>query len=140
MWREPRTAYPSFVHNQVMLSQTKILIWRFIGLTALLLGMVGLFLPVVPTVPFILLAAWAGNKGWPDLEEYLLSHKHFGPPIRNWRESGAISRSAKSIATIMLCGSLTMIWLFPFHRGMQVSLTIIIVCVVIWMWTRPDAE
>lgn len=123
-----------------MLTHTKILIWRVIGLTALLLGVVGLFLPIMPTVPFILLAAWAGSKGWPELEQYLLSHERFGPHIRNWRESGAISRSSKSIATIMFCGSLAMIWLlFPFDQALQAALTFVMICAIIWLWTRPDA-
>ena len=122
-----------------MLTHTKNLIWRFVGLIALLLGLIGLFLPVMPTVPFMLLAAWAGSKGWPELEHYLLSHEQFGPPIRNWRERGAISRSAKSISTLMLCGSLAMIWLFPFHRILQTGMTIILVGVILWLWSRPDA-
>lgn len=122
-----------------MLTHTRNLIWRFIGLTAFVLGLIGLFLPVVPTVPFMLLAAWAGSKGWPELERYLLTHEHFGPPIRNWRERGAISRSAKSLATVMFCGSITMVWLFPLHHPLRMALTIFMVCAIVWMWTRPDA-
>lgn len=122
-----------------MLLQTKNLIWRFVGLIALLLGFIGLFLPVVPTVPFVLLAAWAGSKGWPQLEQYLLTHERFGPPILNWRERGAISRSAKSIATVMFCGSIVMVWLFPLSQPLQTILTIFMICVVVWMWMRPDA-
>lgn len=122
-----------------MLTHTKVLIWRAIGLIAFVLGVVGLFLPIMPTVPFILLAAWAGSKGWPELETYLLSHKHFGSHIRNWRESGAISRSSKSLATIMFCGSLAMIWLlFPLDYALQAILTFIMISAIVWLWTRPD--
>jgi uncharacterized protein len=122
-----------------MLAHTKNLLWRFVGLISLLLGLIGLFLPVVPTVPFMLLAAWAGSKGWPELEQYLLSHERFGPPIRNWRETGAISRGAKSVATLMFFGSIVMVWLFPLHQHLQTALTIFMVLVIIWMWMRPDA-
>ncbi len=119
---------------------TRNLMWRLVGLTAFVLGLIGLFLPLVPTVPFMLLAAWAGSKGWPELEQYLLTHQHFGPHIRNWRETGAISRSAKSIATIMFCGSIVMVWLYPLSQPLQTILTIFMICVVVWMWTRPDAD
>jgi len=122
-----------------MLAQTKTLLWRFIGLIALALGLIGLFLPVMPTVPFVLVAAWAGSKGWPELERYLLAHKHFGPPIRNWRERGAISRSAKSITTLMFCGSLSMVWLLPLVRELQAALSIFMVVAIIWLWSRPAA-
>lgn len=122
-----------------MLTHTRILLWRFVGLTAFVLGLIGLFLPVMPTVPFMLLAAWAGSKGWPELEQYLLDHQHFGPHIRNWRETGAISRSAKSIATVMFSGSIVMVWLLPLHQYLQTGLTVFMVSVVFWMWMRPDA-
>jgi uncharacterized membrane protein YbaN (DUF454 family) len=90
-------------------------------------------------VPIMLLAAWAGSKGWPQLEQYLLSHEHFGPHIRNWRETGAISRSAKSVATIMFCGSIVMVWLLPLHRNLQLGLTVFMIAAVIWLWSRPNA-
>lgn len=122
-----------------MLSSPQILFWRFVGLVALLLGLVGLLLPVVPTAPFILVAAWAGGKGWPQLEQYLLSHKYFGPQIRNWRKNGAVSLRAKSVTTVMFCGSLLMIWLTPLHDHLQAGLSIFIVCALVWLWTRPDA-
>ena len=131
--------FSCITHDPTVLTHTKILLWRFIGLVALLLGLIGLFLPVVPTVPFMLLAAWAGSRGWPALDQFLLSHEHFGPPIRNWRETGAISRSAKIVATMMFCGSIAMVWLFPLHQHLQTALTIFMLCVVAWMWTRPDA-
>lgn len=124
---------------QNMLAFPRILFWRFVGLVALLLGLVGLFLPIMPTVPFVLVAAWAASKGWPELERYLLTHKHFGPPIRNWRERGAISRSTKSITTLMFCGSLSMVWLLPFGRELQTALSVFMVIAVIWLWSRPDA-
>jgi uncharacterized membrane protein YbaN (DUF454 family) len=123
-----------------MLKQTKILLWRLIAVFALLVGLVGVLLPVMPTVPFILLAAWAGGHGWPELEQYLLSHAHFGQPIRDWRERGAISRRAKWLATVMMSGSLLMIWLTPLLVWVKLGLTVTISCVLIWMWSRPEAR
>lgn len=121
-----------------MLATTKIL-WRILGLAALLLGLIGLLLPVVPTAPFILVAAWAGSKGWPQLEQYLLSHKYFGPQIRSWRENGAVSRGAKWFTTVAVGVSLYILWLLPLHNVLRATGALIMVGVVLWLWSRPDA-
>lgn len=123
-----------------MLQQTTILLWRLLAVVALLFGLIGLFLPVIPTVPFVLLAAWAGSKGWEQLEQYLLSHEHFGPPIRSWRESGAISRRAKTLATFMVSCSMALLWFLPLHIGLQAGVSIVVICVLLWLWRCPDAE
>ena len=122
-----------------MLGQTRNLLWRLVAAVALALGIIGLFLPVVPTVPFVLLAAWASSKGWPQLEQYLLNHEHFGPHIRSWREHGAVSRRAKYLAAAMISGSIALLWLLPLHRVMQTGLSVIMISVIIWLWMRPDA-
>ncbi|MFC7498566.1 YbaN family protein [Enterovirga sp. GCM10030262] len=67
----------------------------FLGIMSLALGAVGLFLPLLPTVPFVLLAAFFLSKGSPRLERWLLRHRQFGPPIRAWRDSGSISPAGK---------------------------------------------
>jgi len=122
-----------------MLRQTRNLLWKLVAAIALLLGVIGLFLPVVPTVPFVLIAAWASSKGWPQLEEYLLAHKYFGPQIRAWREHGAVSRRAKYLAAATISGSVIMLWIFPLHRGLQAGLSIVMLSVIVWLWSRPDA-
>ncbi|HYD33859.1 MAG TPA: YbaN family protein [Methylophilaceae bacterium] len=122
-----------------MLTQIRKLLWRIVAAIALLLGVIGLFLPIVPTVPFVLLAAWASSKGWPQLEQYLLSHRYCGPQIRAWREHGAIARRAKYMAAIMIGGSIALLWLMPLRLALQVGISVIMVAVIIWVWTRPDA-
>lgn len=74
------------------------LAWRLLGLAALGLGIVGIFVPLLPTVPFVLLAAFAFARGNPAWERRLIEHQRFGPPIVAWRESGAISRKGKAMA------------------------------------------
>ena len=73
--------------------------WRF---TALLLGVVGAFLPVLPTTPFVLLAAWAAARSSPWLLNWLENHTVFAPMIRDWRRGGVVSRRAKWMATVMM--------------------------------------
>ncbi len=68
------------------------------------LGLVGLVLPVMPTTIFMILAAWFFSRSSPRFEAWLLDHKYFGPPIRQWRESGAIPLPAKLFAVGSMAG------------------------------------
>jgi len=76
------------------------LFYFLLGLTSLALGTAGAFLPLLPTVPFILLAAFCFARSSPSLERRLLENRQFGPHIRNWRESRAVTRSGKRAAWI----------------------------------------
>lgn len=74
------------------------------GLVMLTLGIIGAFLPLMPTTIFLILAAWCFARSSPRLEAWLLNHRQFGPTLRAWRESGAISRPAK----IMACSGMSL--------------------------------
>ena len=78
----------------------RILIYRLAGLAALALSFAGLFLPLLPTVPFVLLAAFCFARGNPAWEKRLLEHPRYGPHIVAWREKGAISRRGKQSALV----------------------------------------
>lgn len=79
-------------------------LWYALGVIALVLGIVGIALPVVPTVPFLLLAAAAFARSSPRLERRILNHPTYGPPVRAWRERGAIGRLAKTWAVLAMAG------------------------------------
>jgi hypothetical protein len=82
------------------------LIWLGLGGLFLAAGLMGIALPVVPTTPFLLLAAGCFAKSSPRLHRWLLDHQTFGPPIRNWQENGAISRPAKRLAVASMAAVL----------------------------------
>ncbi len=77
-----------------------------VGLLSLGLGIVGIALPVLPTTPFLLLAAACFARSSERLYFWLLSHRWFGPYLRNWREHKAITLRAKVIILISLWFSL----------------------------------
>lgn len=81
-------------------------LWIVLGLTATGCGIAGIVLPLVPTTPFMLLAAFAFARSSPRLHNWLISHPRFGPPIHAWRAHGAISRKTKIAAIAFMIGSL----------------------------------
>ena len=70
-------------------------IYLAIGLFFVALGIAGAFLPVLPTTPFMIVAAACFARSSARLEDWLLGHKRFGPTLREWRERGAVPRKAK---------------------------------------------
>ncbi|WP_253958354.1 YbaN family protein [Rhizobium sp. WYJ-E13] len=72
-------------------------VYLCLGLLMVGLGIVGAILPLMPTTIFLILAAWFFSRSSPRLEAYLMNSR-FGGPLRDWRESGAISRKSKSLA------------------------------------------
>jgi len=114
------------------------LFWRFLAVFFIVLGIVGIVLPILPTVPFLLLATWAASRGWPALEQRLLAHSHYGPMIRRWRERRAVPRQAKWFATIGMAASSTLLWFSPAPAWLQVLVPVIMVPIGVWIWFRPD--
>lgn len=81
-------------------------LWSGLGAVLLAVAAVGVVLPVLPTTPFVLLAAWAFAKGSPRLAARLESHRRFGPVLRAWRSHRVIPLHAKVIALAMMAATL----------------------------------
>jgi len=77
-------------------------ILAFLGTLSLLLGIVGIFLPVLPTTPFLLLSATLYLHSSIRLYEWLMSHKHLGPYIKNFREHNAIPLRVKIVSVSLV--------------------------------------
>ena len=77
-----------------------------LGTVSLALGILGIFLPLLPTTPFLLLTAALYFKGSPRLYQWLLNQKHLGPYIRNFRENKAIPLRAKIISLVLMWGTM----------------------------------
>ena len=115
-----------------------LLLWRALALLCLLLGLIGVFVPGLPTVPFLLVSAWAGGKGWPALEAWLLNHPRHGPPIRRWRDHRAVPRRAKWLASASMGFSIVLIGLSAAHPALKVGVALLMAVVACWLWLRPE--
>ena len=116
------------------------LAWRALALVSLGLGLVGVVLPVVPTVPFLIASAWAASKGWPAFEIWLLNHRLFGPPIVQWRQRGAIPRRIKWLScTMMATSAIGMQFVPQIPQWLRIAIPLAMLAVGIWLWRRPDA-
>jgi hypothetical protein len=92
----------------------------------------------LPTVPFVLLSAFAAARGSERLHAWLLAHPRFGPMIHDWQTQGAVSRRSKRMATIaMACCALVMFLTAP-KWWMAATGTAIMASVALWLWRRPE--
>jgi len=109
------------------------------GLIFVLLGIIGAFLPVLPTTPFIILAAACFARSSPRLEAWLLSHPVFGALLRDWRDRGAIPRHAKLAA---LGGCVSGYALFWFGTAPSPALAIAVALLMLgglfYVFSRPS--
>ncbi|MEQ4922250.1 DUF454 family protein [Proteus hauseri] len=106
--------------------------WLCVGLATL-----GVILPVLPTTPFLLLAAWCFSRSSQRFHYWLLYRSWFGPYLRYWQTYKAMPKGAKpkAIIVILLTFSLSL-WLVSM-LWVRILLLIILVCLLIFMWRLP---
>lgn len=107
------------------------------GLTSLAAGLVGAVLPIVPTVPFLLLAAFCFARSNPVWEQKLLDHPTYGPSLRQWRERRAIARPAKIGAIGAMSVGALVTWFTLGFPWVFLSLAVLVLAGG-WIWTRNE--
>ncbi len=115
------------------------LVWLWMGHFFLALGTVGIFLPLLPTAPFILLASACYSRGSTRLEAWLLNHKVFGATLRNWRQYHVINRRAKALASLSIGAGIAWVWLsdkIPVYG--KWAMVTVVTPVWIFLITRPS--
>lgn len=102
------------------------LLW-FCGALSLLLGIIGVLLPGLPTTPFVLLAAACFVRASPRAHRWLLQHPSFGPILRNWEEHRAITHRIRNVALIsmLLTGSFS-VWFLAGRPWLQAVVAVAI--------------
>ncbi len=111
-----------------------------IGWLAVALGTLGVVLPVLPTTPFILLAAWCFARSSPRFHAWLLYRSWFGSYLRHWQQYRAMPRGAKprAIAVILLTFAISL-WLVKL-MWVRFLLLAILACLLIFMWRIPVVD
>ncbi|KAF1712647.1 hypothetical protein CSC70_00420 [Pseudoxanthomonas kalamensis DSM 18571] len=117
--------------------------WWLLAYASLGTGIVGIFVPGLPTTVFVLIAAYAAARGSERLHRQLLAHPRFGPVIRDWQAQGAVSRRAKRAATWTMLACAATLLILPLwidgHRWWMSALPITCMAVVaVWLWRRPE--
>ena len=117
--------------------------WWLLAYVSLGLGIVGIFVPGLPTTVFVLVAAYAASRGSDRLHRYLQQHSRFGPMIRDWQAHRAVSRRAKWAATLTMlaCAGVLLAIMVSVasHRWWMAALPIACMAAVsLWLWLRPE--
>ncbi len=113
-------------------------LWRLAGGVSVLLGVIGIFLPLLPTTPFLLLAAYCFQRSSPRLHAWLINHPRFGAAIQDWREHGAISRAAKIKAILAMLLVLGVSAALGVNATVLIIQAVVMACVALFLLSRPD--
>ena len=116
--------------------------WRVLAVVFLGLGLVGLVLPVVPQIPFLLVGAAAAARGWPWLDERLVAHPTVGPLIVAWRERRAIPLRAKVFCVLGLAMATVALFVLPLPAWTEAAWVraawiAVAPAIALWVWRRP---
>ncbi|WP_067863453.1 YbaN family protein [Neptuniibacter marinus] len=114
-------------------------IYLIAGCLCVVLGFIGVILPLLPTTPFLLVAAFCFSRSSERLHKTLLNNRYFGKYIRDWEDGGIIPFKIKVLATTMM----VLMVIYPlffrsFHLGLKAGVVVTIVIAMIYIWSRPS--
>lgn len=112
-------------------------LWLGVGLLAFGTGTIGIALPLLPTVPFYLLAAFCFARSRPEWADRLHAHPRYGPPLREWRDRRAISRKGKVGALVAMAASVVVTAIALGWPGVLIPAAVMAISGT-WIWTRAE--
>jgi uncharacterized membrane protein YbaN (DUF454 family) len=113
------------------------LLWLLVGLTAVAIGAVGVVLPLLPTTPFLLVAAFAFSRSSARLDSWLREHRTFGPLIENWQRDGSIDRNVKRTAMVVIVATPVITWFSGAPLWVLASQVVVLSASALFILTRP---
>lgn len=117
--------------------QGKRLLLLILGWLSLITGIIGAFLPLLPTTPLVLLAAWCFSKSSERFHTWLIEHKYFGPIVRDWQSADGIPRRARNRAIIFMWIGMAISILIVSRFWATIGLVIIGLCVSTYLMRMP---
>ena len=116
-------------------------VYFVIGSISLAAGVIGVFLPVIPTTPFILLSAWCFFRSSEKIYQWVISNERFGPTIENYQEGRGITKNTKIRAIVMMWLAITLsVYFFITNIYLIALLYVIAVGVSIYLFRLPILE
>lgn len=115
------------------------ILWGGLGGISVGLGAAGVVLPLVPTTPFMLLAAYCFARSSPRLERWLTGHPRFGPAIMDWRAHRAISQRGKVLAVVAIGLTFALSVVLRLPVGVLAVQAVVLSAVSLFILTRPSA-
>ncbi|MEO0465737.1 MAG: YbaN family protein, partial [Pseudomonadota bacterium] len=112
--------------------------WITFGGVCVALAFAGVALPLLPTTPFLLLAAFAFARSSPRLHAWIMGHKRFGPLITNWNEHGAISTPTKLVSLSVMAVMPPLSWLLGAPMWTVITQAVILSASGLFIATRPS--
>ena len=115
-------------------------LWFIIAWISFGLGIIGAFLPVIPTTPFLILSAFLFSKSSPRFHAWLMNMPVAGDAIRDWQHNRVIRPRAKILCISMIILSLLSLWLFAqVHIALKSVVTLLLVSVGSFVVTRKSS-
>jgi len=111
--------------------------WFVLGLLSLGLGALGVVLPLLPTTPFVLLAAFSFARSSETFHAWLLHHRIFGPLIKNWNENGSISRRTKIVSIISMLAIIALSLALNAPRLVIIIQAVVLSVTAVFLISRP---
>jgi len=112
-------------------------LWLLAGLASVAIGAIGVVVPLLPTTPFLLVAAFAFARSSTRLNRWLREHRSFGPLIENWHRDGSIDRKVKRTAIIVILITPVITWLFGVPLWLIACQLAVLSAAAVFILTRP---
>lgn len=117
--------------------QGKRILYLLLGWLSLVSGVIGIFLPLLPTTPLVLLAAWCFSRSSERFHNWLLKHKFFGPIVRDWQSSDGIPKRSRNRAIVFMWAGMLISMLMVSRLWATIGLVSIGICVNLYLLRMP---